>query len=95
MKDLKKGNEVIKILDFKRHDLEGYVIFEDNWLGEQDKTLKDSEGNVFNVLGFATIEENELKHPELMPYLDGWVLRKRNCFKLDKEVSIGKILFKD
>ena len=90
---MEKGNEIVEILDFNRPDLEGYVIFEDNWLGEYDKQFKDKNGVIFNVLDFVTIEDNVLKYPELMPHFNGWRWCKRNCFKLDKEVSIGDVLF--
>jgi hypothetical protein len=90
---MEKRNEVVEILDSKRPNLEGYIIFSDNWLDEGDKQLKDKNGVIFNVLDFVTIEDNILKHHELMPHFNGWRLCERNCFKLDKEVSIGDVLF--
>lgn len=88
-----KGNKIIEIIDSKRPSLEGYIIFEDNFLGEYDTQLKNRDGDIFNVLDFTTIEKNVLINPGVMPYFNGWRMRKRNCFKLDKEVSNGDILF--
>ncbi|MFW6220031.1 MAG: hypothetical protein ACOC33_04250 [bacterium] len=95
MKSVKKGNRVKKICDgiTTNHKLKGFVMFEDNWITENNKILYNKDGELFSVLDFQCVEENTLIMPEIMPYLNGWAFRKFSCVKLDKEVNVGDVLY--
>lgn len=92
---MEKGNKVKKLCDgvttYQR--LKNYVMFDDNWISEYDKVLYDKNGVAFSVLDFQEIEENTLVIPDIMPYGNGWMIRKFSCVKLDKNVNIGDILY--
>ncbi len=50
MKD-RKGTKVKRILN-------DYIMFEDNWINENDKTLYNNDDESFSVLDFKEIKEN-------------------------------------
>ena len=95
MKNNSKCNKVKKICDgiTSTIDLKDYIVFDDNWISENDKTLYDENGNSFSVLDFKEIEENTLVNPEVMPYFDAWKFCKFSCVKLDKVVNVGDIFY--
>ena len=74
-------------------ELKDYIMFEDRWVGKDDKILYDENGNSFLVLDFQVIEENTLAFPEVMPYLSGWMMQRFSCVKLDKKVNVGDFLY--
>ena len=94
MKNIRKGTKVKKILDGVTSylKLKGYVMFEDNWIIENDKTLYDKEGNSFSVLEYEEIKENTLIL-DALPYKSGWCELKFSCVKLDKDVNIGDVFY--
>lgn len=95
MESYRKGNKVTKICDgiTTYQKLKNYVMFEDNYISEHDEILYNKDGEPFSILDFEEVEENTLVMPEIMPYLDGWRLRKFSCVKLDKEVNVGDVLY--
>ena len=95
MKKNSKGSKILRFCD-RYHDgfsLDGFVLFEDNWIGEENKVLYNQDGIAFNVLEFQEIEKNMLVMPEVMPYIDGWRMCKLSCVKLDKEVQLSDIFY--
>lgn len=95
MENIRKGNKVKKICDGVTTylKLKDYVMFEDNWITENDKILYNKDGVFFSVLDFQEVGENTLVMPETMPYLDGWSFRKFSCVKLDKNVNMCDIFY--
>ena len=65
------GDEhILKVKDF--------VIFDDAYIMEYDRYLIDENTNeVYEALVYTTIEENVLENPEVMPWANGWRMRKR------------------
>jgi hypothetical protein len=94
MENIKKGNKVKKILDGVTSNikLNGYIMFEDNWITENDKTLYNEKGDSFSVLDFEEIKENTLIL-DTMPYESGWRELKFSCVKLDKSVNVGDVFY--
>lgn len=90
-----KGNKIIYIGNIQEHSWksEGHYVFEDAFINESDKQLCDSDGNVYNITSFQTVEDHVLANPEGMPYVNGWRFEKRSCVKLDKEAKIGDLLY--
>lgn len=95
MKKIRKCNKVKKICDGVTTylKLKDYIMFEDNWITENDKMLYNEDGVSFSVLDFQEVEENTLVMPEIMPYFDGWAFRKFSCVKLDKKVNVGDVFY--
>lgn len=94
MKNITKGNKVKKILDgvTSKSKLKGYVMFEDNWISENDKILYNKNGDVFSILDFQEIIQNILII-DTMPYESGYRELKFSCVKLDKIVNVGDVLY--
>jgi len=86
---MEKGRKGTKV----KKKLKDYIMFEDNWISENDKTLYNEEGVSFSVLDFQEVEENTLVMPDIMPYHNGWVFRKFSCVKLDKNVNVGDVFY--
>jgi hypothetical protein len=87
----RKANQVMNICDGISSPLrlKDFVVFGDNWVGEEDKILYDEDNNIVRVLGFEVLEINVLVMPDVMPVHNGWALRKFSAVKLDREVKIG------
>ena len=94
MENIRKGNKVKKILDgiTSYLKLKGYVMFEDNWITENDKTLYNKDGVSFSVLDFEEVKENTLIL-DTMPYDSGCRELKFSCVKLDKNVNVGDVFY--
>lgn len=91
---MRKGTKVKKILDgvTSHQILKGYVMFEDYWITENNKTLYDKDGVSFSVLDFEEAKENTLIL-DTMPYENGWHELKFSCVKLNKEVKVGDVFY--
>jgi hypothetical protein len=94
MENIRKGSKVKKILDgvTSRLKLKDYIMFEDNWIGKNDKILYNEKGVSFSVLDFEEIKENTLIL-DTMPYESGWRELKFSCVKLDKSVNVGEVFY--
>lgn len=94
MKNIRKGTRVKKILNgvTSKLKLKGYIVFEDNWINENDKTLYNKNNVSFSVLDFEEIKENVLII-DTTPYESGWRELKFSCIKLDKDVNVGDVLY--
>lgn len=87
-----KGNEVVEILGGYRYpELEGYVVFNDAWINEDDKVLYDCEENVYNILGYNTIEKEFYEGNTI--YTLRMFTKTCSCIKTDRGVSVGDILY--
>jgi hypothetical protein len=95
MENIRKGNKVKKICDGLTTylKLKDYVMFEDNWITENDKILYNEKNESFSVLDFQEVEENILVMPEIMPLHSGWAFRKFSYVKLDKNVNVGDVFY--
>lgn len=90
----KKGTKVKKILDgvTSKLKLKDYIMFDDNWITENDKTLYNEKGDSFSVLDFEDIKENTLIL-DTMPYESVWRELKFSCVRLDKDINVGDIFY--
>lgn len=106
---MQRANKVIKIIksdDYKyRCDLEGHVVFEDNWIQKGVKNLVNQDGEEFKVLDHKETEEQIWDENYVMPFItypENWPLDvinkiysrqwkkvKRSCLKLDKTPNVG------
>ena len=95
MENFRKRNKVKKICDgiTTYLKLKDYLMFEDNWISENDKTLYNENNESFSVLDFQEVEENTLVIPDIMPHHNGWAFRKFSCVKLDKNVNVGYVFY--
>ena len=82
-----------RIIEYYYEGLDGYVMFEDDWITENDKILYNQNNQLFNVLGFKVIEKNILVNPLVAPFSDGWGIRKFSCVKLDKEFNLTDVFY--
>ena len=70
-------DHILKVKDF--------VIFNDAYLTEYDRFLIDENtGEQYEAMVYTTIEENVLENPEVMPWANGWRMRKRTAIKFDR-----------
>ena len=94
---VRKGTAIKKVInridEYYSEGLDGYVMFEDDWITENDKILYNQNNQLFNVLGFKVIEKNILVNPLVAPFSDGWGIRKFSCVKLDKEFNLTDVFY--
>ena len=95
MENIRKGNKVKKICDELTTylKLKNYVMFEDNWITENDKILYSENNESFLVLDFQVMEENTLIMSDIMPHYNGWAFRKFSCVKLDKNINVDDVFY--
>ena len=74
----RKGNKIIKILD------DSTIMFEDNWITEDDKILYNKYDESFTVLAFTEY----LKNRDI-----GIGKQKHSCIKLNKSVNVGDVFY--
>ena len=89
-----KGNKVKEILNsLLSPELNGYVMFSDNWINEHNKILYNQEGDSLIVTDFVEIKRKEpINH-----YLpnEGYCNVRYSCVKLNKDVNVGDMLYTD
>lgn len=74
----RKGSKIIKILD------DSTIMFEDNWISENDKIIYNQNDESFTVLVFTEY----LKNRDI-----GIGKQKHSCVKLNKSVNVGDVLY--
>ena len=88
-----------RISSLKEHPFDweiiGYVVCEDNWILSSDKHLIDDLNNEYTVLDCRIITDYVCVFPDLAQYgiMDTWRYVKRTAIKLDKEISIDRVLY--
>jgi len=74
--------------------LKDFVIFKDAYLTEYDRFLIDENtGEQYEALFYTTFEENVLENPDLMPWVNGWRMKKKTAIKFDKTPPANAKLF--
>jgi len=93
MENIRKETKVKKILDGKTEilKLKGYVMLEDTWIHEENKTLYNQKGDKFLVLGFRILEKEKL--PNIHIRNQKPIIEKFSCVLLDKPINIGDVLY--
>lgn len=97
MDNTRKPNGVKKILDGVTSELKlkDYIMFDDNWISENDKVLYNKKGESFSVIDFIEIETEVPFSPPIPAFLPvkKTYRKKFSCVKLDKGVNIGDIFY--
>lgn len=94
MSIIEKGNKIVELTSGLPKNQ--YVIFEDNFITQYDKSLKDENGVIYNVFDFKEVERisqflkkgNDNGTIKVVP-----IYKNCTCVKLDKKINIGDVLF--
>ncbi len=72
-----------------QYDLKGYAVFEDTWIGKNDRYLVDpNTKEVFRILDFQYHRKHEWDSPELIQYgAANYREIKRSAVKTDKPLN--------
>ena len=105
--DNMRKNTIIGIADRTRElvKIEGYCIFDDNWITDSRKRLVNENGEIFNILDCQVISKFKPANSDLVGYLafsDSETIKsilsvereeKFTCLKLDKPARVGDVFY--